>query len=618
VTATPGNQAAGDLAQSVTVLAGPELERLRASNLGETLEAQLGMSASYFGAGASRPIIRGQAGARVRNMEDSIDSMDISTVSDDHAVGIDPLVAQQVEIFRGPTTLLYGSGAVGGIVNTVTNRIPEAVPEDGFDAALELRGDTAADERTLAMALDGGRDAFAWHVDAADRETGDYEIPGPEPVLHNSDLELSSYSLGGSWLGDSAQFGIAVSGFDTVYGVPGHEDEPDIRIDLEQSRVDLKGGWLGLAGPIETVNLRVGANDYQHSELEGDELAVIFENDAWEGRLELLHAPLGRWSGAFGLQLSDRDFTAGGGAEDPFVPPVQSSNHGLFLLERFETDSWDLELGARHEHGRHEPTGAATVDERASSVSAAAIRRFGSGYSLALNVASAERLPVAEELFANGPHHASEAIEIGNPFLRNEGALHLDLGIRKSMGELTWSITAFVTEYEDFIYLRDTGVVDPDELLSIFEFTQMDAEFSGVEAEIFTPIAQPGNGEIDLRLFTDFVRAELDSGENVPRIPPLRYGARLAWHAESVAIGLEATRYDEQTDISPLETPTAGYTLVSADLSWSIGGGERNDLRFFVRGTNLLDEEARRHSSFVKDLAPLPGRNYSVGLRTKF
>lgn len=618
VTATPGNQTAAELAQSVTVLGGEELERLRAANLGETLEAQLGMTASYFGAGASRPIIRGQAGARVRNMEDSIDAMDVSTVSDDHAVSIDPLVAQQVEIFRGPTTLLYGSGAVGGVVNTVTNRIPEAAPADGFDAALELRGDTVADEKTVALALDGGSDAFAWHLDAADRETEDYEIPGPEPVLLNSALELSSYSLGGSWLGDSSHFGLAVSSFDTLYGVPGHEGEPLISIDLEQTRVDLKGGWLDLQGAIEAVNLRFGVNDYEHAEIEGDEVANIFRNDAWEGRVELLHAPLGSWSGAFGLQVSDRDFEVGGGAEEPFVPPVASSSYGLFLLERLETEDWDLELGARYEDGEHEPTGAPTVDGTATSVSAAAIRRFGDGFSFAFNLASAERLPVAEELFAFGPHHASEAFEVGNPALDTETALHFDIGIRKAMGELAWSITAFMTDYDGFIYLRDTGLVDATDLLPIFEFSQEDAEFSGLEAEFFAPIAQPGDGEIDLRLFTDFVDAELSNGENVPRIPPLRYGARLAWHTESITVGFDATVYDDQSDIAPLETPTAGYTLVSADLDWRIGSGQGADLSFFVRATNLLDEVALRHSSFIKDIAPLPGVNYSVGLRALF
>jgi iron complex outermembrane receptor protein len=641
VTATMRDQTVGELAQSVTIVAAETLDRVRATNLGETLESQLGMSASYFGTGASRPIIRGLAGARVRTMEDGIESMDVSTVSDDHAASIDPLVARQIEIFRGPTTLLYGSGAVGGIVNTVTNRIPESAPADGFEGAFELRGDTVADERTGAVALDGGAESFAWHFDAASRDTGDYEIPGfaehllpgevrdpgaVEGVLENSDLELTSYALGGSWLGEQGFFGIATSAFATNYGVPHVHAEPPpglpqaeepVRIDLDQSRIDLKGGWRDLGGAIEGVNLRFGINDYEHVELEGAEVGTRFLNDAYEGRLELLHAPLGMWTGAFGLQISEREFVAVG--DEAFVPPVDTTSHAVFVVEELDTLRWQLALGARLEAQEHTPSnGLPPVDASAQSFSIAALRELGQGFALALNVASAERLPVAEELYADGPHLASGAIEVGDSNLGVETSRHFDIGIRKTADELAWAITAFVTDYDDFIFLRDTGVVDPIENLPIFNFAQQNAEFSGIEAEIFTPIAQVGSGELDLRLFADRVDAELASGENVPRIPPLRYGARLSYHSDRLAAGLEAAEYDDQDDIAPFEEPTAGYTFVSADLTWSLTAGEGIDLSLFVRGSNLLDEEARRHTSVVKDVAPLPGRNFAFGVRATF
>jgi iron complex outermembrane receptor protein len=642
VTATMRDQTVGELAQSVTVVAAEELDRVRATNLGETLESQLGVSASYFGTGASRPIIRGLAGARVRTMEDGIESMDVSTVSDDHAASIDPLVARQIEIFRGPTTLLYGSGAVGGIVNTVTNRIPESAPEDGLEGAFELRGDTVADERTGALALDGGGEGFAWHFDAASRATDDYEIPGfaerlepggvrdpdaVEGVFDNSDIEVESYALGGSWLGEQGFFGIAASGFDTNYGVPHAHDEalpgappePEehVRVDLDQTRVDLKGGWTDLGGGIEGVNIRLGVNDYEHVELEGGEVGTRFRNDAYESRLELLHAPLGMWSGAFGLQVSEREFEAIG--DEAFVPPVDTTNVGLFIVEQLETPRWQLALGARVESQEHAPSnGLPQVDDSAESFSIAALRELRSRFALALNVAWAERLPVAEELYADGPHLASSAIEVGDPTLGVETSQHFDVGIRRTGDGLTWAITAFVTDYDDFIYLSDTGVVDPIEGLPIFNFVQQDAEFFGLEAELFTPVAQVGSGELDLRLFVDFVDAELDSGENVPRIPPLRYGARLSYHSDRVIVGLEAAEYDDQSDVAPFEEPTEGYTLVSADLSWTLAAGDVLDLSLFVRGSNLLDEEARRHTSLVKDSAPLPGRNIAFGVRAAF
>jgi iron complex outermembrane receptor protein len=642
VTATTRDQTIGDIAQSVTVVAAEELNRVRATNLGETLESQLGMSASYFGTGASRPIIRGLAGARVRTMEDGIESMDVSTVSDDHAASIDPLIARQIEIFRGPTTLLYGSGAVGGVVNTVTNRIPEAAPDDGFEGAFELRGDTAANERAGALALDGGAESFAWHFDAAARDTGDYEIPGFAELLHpgefrdpdavagvleNSDLELTSYAFGGSWLGERGFFGVAASGFETNYGVPHDHTEPPpgvppepevpVRVDLDQTRVDLKGGWSELGGGIEGLNLRIGINDYEHVELEGAEVGTRFLNDAYEGRLELLHSPFGMWSGAFGLQVGEREFLAIG--DEAFVPPVDTATIGLFVVEQRDTERWQLSLGARLESQEHTPSsGLPQVDETAASFSMAAIRELGAGFALAINVASAERLPVAEELYADGPHLASGAIEVGDPSLGVETSRHFDVGIRKSTDELSWTITAFMTDYDDFIFLGDTGLVDPVENLPIFNFSQQDADFAGVEAELFAPIAQVGSGELDLRLFADYVDAEFADGANVPRIPPLRYGARLSYHTDRLAAGVEATEYDNQNEVAPLEEPTAGYTLVSADLEWSFAARNGMDLSMFLRGTNLLDEEARRHTSLVKDLAPLPGRNFAFGVRAMF
>jgi iron complex outermembrane receptor protein len=644
VVATPLEQSVAEIAQSVTVIGGDDLRRAQSTNLGETLAGQLGVSASSFGAGASRPIIRGLAGARVKMMEDGIDSLDVSTVSVDHAVSVDPLVAEQIEIFRGPTTLLYGSGAVGGIVNTVTNRIPESPPADGFDAGFELRGDTVADDRTGALRLDGGGDAFAWHVDALRRESGDYEIPGEAElhrpgeeeeeehafgVLENSAVETSSASFGGTWLGDDAFLGVAVSGFETLYGVPGHhhdeeeplpgeeEEEEQVRVDLDQRRFDVKGGWTRPSAALEAINLRIGVNDYEHRELEGARIGTLFENQAYEGRLEFLHAPWGEWDGAFGVQFGEREFSAIG--EEAFIPPVDTTTLGLFMLEERDFDDWTLSVGGRLDNQEHRPSdGSPDVSDTAASFSLAAIRRLADDYALALHLAVAERLPVAEELYANGPHLASQTFEVGNPALGTETSRHIDIGLRKSAGTLTWSVTAFYTTFADFIFLRDTGENDLESELPIFEYAQDGAEIMGLEAEIFAPIAQLGSGELDLRLYADTVGGELDSGENLPRLPPRRIGARLQYHDERLILGLESAWYDDQGDTAPFEEPTPGYTMVNADLSWTLPRSSGPEISLFLKGTNLLDEDARRHTSLVKDFAPLPGRNFVAGLRATF
>jgi iron complex outermembrane receptor protein len=183
---------------------------------------------------------------------------------------------------------------------------------------------------------------------------------------------------------------------------------------------------------------------------------------------------------------------------------------------------------------------------------------------------------------------------------------------------LRWNVTAFVTDYRDFIYLQPTGAINPAEGLPEFVFLQQDAEFRGLEAELFAPIAVPGAGEIDLRVFGDLVRAELADGRAVPRIPPRRLGARLSWHSDRLLVGLEAVRHDAQQRTAPFETPTPGYTLLSADFDWLIALGNGATLTLFARALNLLDEEARRHTSLVKEIAPLPGRNLAFGLRAEF
>jgi iron complex outermembrane receptor protein len=652
VTGVPRDRAAGELAQSVTVIVGDELARARASTLGETLTNQLGVSSSYFGAGSSRPIIRGLAGARVQVLEDGIDTMDAATVSDDHAVTVEPLAADQIEIFRGPTTLLYGSGAVGGVVNTVTTRIPARAPEEGFAGAAELRGDTAADASGLAARLDGGGSRFAWHLDAARNDSDDYDIPGfahadadpaeadPEEafgVLPNSAAESESAAFGASWLGDNGFVGVGINVFDTLYGIPGHaheheEEEPPpgdpppaepppeeevVRIDLDQRRVDLRGGWEGLSGAIDGINVRLGVNDYEHVELEGDAVGTRFTNDARELRVELLHRAAGRWSGAFGVQLGDREFAAVG--EEAFVPPVDSETLGVFLVEDVDLEAWQLSVGGRIESVEHTPSnGLPVFDEQATSFSFGAVRSFDDGIAFVVSAALSERLPVAEELYSDGPHLATGAIQIGDPALREETAQHLDLGLRGETELVDWSATTFYTQYDDFIYLADTGVVDPDEELPIFAYTQADADFTGIEVEVSLALLSDGPNEVDMRLVADYVRGELKSGESLPRLPPLRYGARFEYRNERFLVGLEGTRYDDQDDIAAFEEETPGYFMVNADLRWRLVGFTGAELELFVNGSNLSDEEARKHTSFVKDVAPLPGRNYALGIRSRF
>jgi iron complex outermembrane receptor protein len=620
---TPRHESVQELAQSVTVLSDEALERVQNLNLGETLAGELGVNASYFGAGASRPVIRGLAGTRVRTMEDGIDAMDVSTISVDHAVSIDPLAAEQIEIFRGPTTLLYGSGAVGGVINTVTRRIPESAPDDGFDGVFEVRGDTALGERSGALRLDGGRDRFAWHLDGVRRKTDDYKIPGPievgsnerPGVLPNSDLETTSSAFGTSWLGDNSFFGGSVSQFQTNYGSP---TEEEVRVDLEQTRIDLKGGWMGISDAIEGVTLRFGSNDYEHVELEGGEPGTTFKNQGEELRLEILASPWGEWLGSFGMQLQDRQFEAIG--EEAFAPPVETTNLGAFTVQQRDLGDWNLLLGGRIESQRHKPTGAGlfNTSDAAASVSVAGTRRLTNDRAFVMSAAVAQRLPVAEELYAYGPHLASGTFEIGDPTLGKETSRHIDFGVRKTKGMSTWGVTAFYTSFADFVFTEATGEIEPgeEEDLPVFIYTQQGADFRGVEAEFARVLGRVGSGEVDARIYGDYTTGKLADGSNIPRMPPLRVGARIQFHNDRLLAGLEATRYDKQNKPGAFETPTDGYTMVNADVGWALD--QNHTLHLFAKATNLLDEDARRSTSLVKDVAPLPGRSLAIGLRASF
>jgi iron complex outermembrane receptor protein len=317
------------------------------------------------------------------------------------------------------------------------------------------------------------------------------------------------------------------------------------------------------------------------------------------------------------VQYGGREFAAIG--EEAFVPPVDTATLGLFVVEQRDVAEWDVSLGGRVESTEHRPSNALPgYDETAMSASFGGVRPLGDAYSLALNLALSERVPGAEELYSNGPHLATGVIQVGDATLTTEAARHVDVGIRRKRERLSFGVTAFRTRYGDFIYLADTGVVDAAEELPIFVYRQADAEFSGLEAELLAQLFTAAEGGVDLRLFADYVRGELTSGESLPRLPPLRYGTRVEYHGARFLLGLEAARFADQDDVAPYEESTPGYVLTNADFRWRFGVGAVAEIELFMTASNLGDEEARKHTSFVKDIAPLPGRNYAVGVRSRF
>lgn len=640
VTATPLPTDGLEAPQSITVLRGLDLERRQSFSLGETLSAEPGVQSSGFGT-VGRPIIRGLDGPRVRVTADGLESLDASTLSPDHAVTADPLAARQVEVLRGPATLLYGGGAIGGLVNVVTDRIPQA-RLSGVRGEAQAFTDSAGRGGAGGVSLRGGARGLNWTASGFGREAGDYVIPGNavagDPTsasgrLPNSFARSHGGSLGASYVGTRFTAGLAWSSLDSRYGIPGE----DASIDLRQTRTEALAEWLDPVAGIESIRLRTARNRYRHDELESTgEVGTAFRNDGRDSRIEMRHAPLAGVRGVLGVQLRDRRFSALG--EEAYVPPVRERFEGLFYVAQRALGPAQLEFGARHENARLDPAADTALPSRRFGLRSASVGATlpvgDAGYSVGALLTHAQRAPSLEELYADGPHAATRTFEIGDTSLRRERATNIELSLRRTTPTLQWKVAAFVNRFRDYIYGRltdDNGDGVPDRTdeegaivnapgdagagdLSRVAYAHAGAVFRGLEAQARW---QPQGSPWALRAFGDVARGTLsDGGGAVPRMTPARVGlvadyARGAWSGFASVIAVQ-----RQSRLAALETPTASYTRVDGEIAYRLPLGARDgSLQFFVQGRNLLNEEIRLATSFIKDVAPQPGRSVLVGVR---
>jgi iron complex outermembrane receptor protein len=630
VTATALHKSSLEVAQPTSVLSGDALVRERGTSVGEALASTPGISATWFGPQASRPVIRGQTGERVQVSEDGAESLDVAALSADHAVTIDPLRADRVEVLRGPATLLYGNGATGGLVNVLVRRVPEEVYEHSFDGAAELRGNSALGEGAIAARLDGGLNGWAFHGDAYARETDDVEVADyalsraaresgaftPAQIamsrgrIADSASSLRGGALGVSRVGDAGFAGFAVSRFETEYGIPGPEE--GVSIDLQQTRFDFNSDWHVKNQWLDSAHLRASFNRYEHAELEGSEVGTQFDQDGLSMRLAMDTAELAGWRGSWGLQYRDVDFLAEG--DEAFVPASVTRNLGIFGYEERAFGPITLELGGRLE--RQEITSDEDVpeyDSARASFAGGVVWKFTDGWNMALNATSTTRHPTSTELYADGPHVAVQRFEIGDAGLRPERAGTLDLSLRHRGENWSMSVTAYNSDYADYIFVSLTGDIEDD--LPVAVYLQEDATFTGFEAEVELPPLAMAGGKLATRLVADAVRAEL--GADLPQIPPLRVGAELRYSRSLWSAGVSAHHFTRQDRIASNELPTDGYTMLGVDASWRLPWAGR-ELMVYLRGENLLDEDARRHTSPLKEFAPLPGRSVGAGVRLEF
>ncbi|WOJ95590.1 TonB-dependent receptor [Congregibacter brevis] len=681
----PIHKKAAETALPVTVLSGADLRRLASSTLGETLGDKPGISNSSFGPGVGRPVIRGQSGPRTVNLNNGIAAADVSSLSPDHAVSVEPMLAESVEVLRGPSTLLYGGGAIGGVINTLDNRIPsERI--DGIQGAVEYRYDEAPDMNTGVLKLEGGSGNFAFHLSGTFRDFDDMSIPGlaideeavemqeellgeehgdehegeehdheeeefenSDGFIANTDGDSDVFNIGGSYhFGERDYIGFSYNSFETNYGIPpgahehgheeehedeehededhdeeGHEEEEEeiIRIDLQQERYDTQLHMHDLApGLIDVARAFLTYTDYEHVELEGDEIGTQFDRETFEGRLELVRE--GENHGVFGLQFRSDEFSAIG--EEAYVPETDSFEWGAFYVQDFHSGDWQFEAGARYDYVERDPATGFEEDFSSFSLSGSALYPISDTVNLGVSVSRSERAPSTEELFSNlnnsgeelVTHAATGIIEIGDPNLDTEVSLNGDLSLTwqgvSSFAELTF----FYNTFSDYIFLLNTGG-EVDET-PVYAYEQDDADFYGVEFESSFDLATLGGGSLALGVFGDMITGEFDTAGDVPRLPPMRVGSELSWRNDALGAYVRVLNASDQDNPGAFETETDGYTRWDAGVDYNLQLSGGTELFAFLKLKNITDEEIRLSTSFLRNFAPQAGESVEAGVRFTF
>ena len=653
-------QARQDVLSSVAVISDEDLAVALRSSIGDTLAHTPGVSATSFGPSASRPVLRGLQGERVRVLSNGIGSIDVSHTSVDHAPAINPLLAERIEVLRGPQSLQFGSSAISGVVNVIDRRIPTAVPDEPIHLALQGGYASAAEERNLAgsseLPLGGG---WVGHVDGSYFKSNDLRIGGHAltpalraealassllPPLPDADPEIDfaanaavngrlpnsaartwNAGAGLAYIGDSGNIGVAYSRYDSLYGIPlrlatlpGQGQEAP-RLHLKQDRIDARAEVSTGGELLDKISFRYAFGDYTHFELEPDgEIGTTFTNQGMEGRLEFLQAEKGGWKGVSGVQFMLRDFNVVG--EEGYLPKNSTSQIGFFTLQQYETGPFKLEGGLRYETTKlhSKPTAdqsqffVGSLDYSAFSAALGASYDLAPGLMFGANLSHAERSPSAEELFANGAHAGTESFEVGDPALVKESAQSIEALLRGHFEGFTFEASVFHSWFGNFIYQDRTGVIEDG--LPEYQVRQADARLWGLEFSAQATLARPGAWTISTEAMADYVRSTIDGAGAPPRIPPFRVMGGLRAKSPHLDLGAEVEHVTAQNRIAALETPTPGYTMVNAEIVWRPWGSAKR-ISLILAANNIFDVEARRHASFLKDHAPLAGRDVRLTAR---
>jgi iron complex outermembrane receptor protein len=604
------------------------------TTLGESLQYLPGIATTGFAAGASRPVIRGQDAYRTEVLEDGLGMHDVSRESPDHAIPMNPLAAERVEIVRGPATLRYGGNASAGVVNAITNRVPDTLPIDTIEGEVYGGIGLVANERDFSAKLDGGRGPFAFHVDGLFRTANDYAIPndGSPHVQSGTSIQAFAGAIGGAWFDDLGRLGFAYSHVDDDYGLPETGEEVEVRMKTDRYRFegDLDSPFSG----VRAIRLRGVYSDYEHKEIADGTVGQIYRNEEFEVRAEMLHDPFVGFTGAVGVHARTRDFEGGGEAADFLSPSDTDSGAVYFYEERDLPLDLVAELGARVEYTRVQGRDIADMRHDRDFVPISGALSLVSSpldwLTVGLRGAASQRAPSQVELFARGPHEATGTFEIGDPGLDEETSYTGDFRLEASgdRGRIEWA--GFVTRYEGYIFAALTGgTVDEDgnpvapttpDALDEVLYESRDAIFYGTELTGNFDALPLDCGTIGVDGRFDFVRARFTSGadRNLPRIVPIRWGGGVYFENDAVDLRVGFLRTEAQQKTAAFERPTKSFTYLNASFAWRIAPLEAVPLELTVVGRNLTDVRGRNHLAFNKEEVLLPGRSIRFGLRATF
>jgi iron complex outermembrane receptor protein len=634
VTGNPLGVGSDELVVPVSVLNGRELGLRREGTLGDTLNGIPGVTATQFGPNASRPVIRGLDAERVKIMQNGVGVLDASSLSFDHAVGIDPLIIEQIDVVRGPAALLYGGSAMGGVVNAIDHRIPTE-KLDGIMGRTEARFGGPDSTRNGAVVVDVGNGKLAIHADAYTRKTSDLNIDGfavssrknkadgtpreNKGTLVNSSADGDGGALGAALIFDNGYIGASFSTLNNNYGVVAEEA---VRIDMKSDRWDVASEFKDLGSVINRVKFRMAHTDYEHQELEDGVVGTTFKNRGVEGSIEAGHVPIAGLNGVIGYQFSDTDFEALG--EEAFVPSVNTQNNALYLYEELPIVGEDklqhkITFGGRIGHTNVDSKNSATFGAgqnssfNPNSFALGGLYRLNDNWSLTSNLSHNERAPSYFELYANGAHVATGQFEVGNTNFDKERSNGIDAQLRWKDAKNSFSVGTYYTRFSNFIDLFNTGNIDADSGLPIAQFNAVPAVFKGLEAEGKFKLTD----QLELSVRGDYVHAKNKrNNDYLPRISPLRVGAGLQYHLNRFSAKLDALHAFKQDNTAENELATDAYTNVSATVAYKLP--TKLNVELFAKANNLLNDEIREHASFLKDISPAGERSLLIGLRSDF